>query len=134
MLSLDKYLVFILGYARQVAVEYGLNPGAVVQKAQQGLSVISGIAQCITGYDNVKTSGLIGEAVALFLEQAIGPREAEAYLLMENRLHGLTILPSVVSVLKRYLADCDQGQYHELADYLPQFGDHLRSAVHSSSH
>ncbi len=72
-------------------------------------------------------------AVALFLEQSLGFREADAYILMENRLHGLTILPAVVSVLKEYLAGYDTGTYRELADYLPYFTEHLRAAIRTSS-
>ena len=67
-------------------------------------------------------------AVAIFLEQTIGPQEAKAYILMENKMHGVTILPGVVSVLKRYLAEQQEGRYEQLSDYLPNFSKHLRVA------
>ena len=72
-------------------------------------------------------------AVVLFLEQSLGTREADAYMLMENRLHGVTILPAVVSVLKQYLAEYNAGTYRELSDYLPNFAEHLRAAIRMSS-
>lgn len=60
-------------------------------------------------------------AVALFLQQTYGAPEAKAYILMENKMNGLRLLSSMVTVLQRYLADYDAGRYTELADYLPHF-------------
>jgi hypothetical protein len=67
-------------------------------------------------------------AVALFLEQVIGPQEAKSYILMESRAHGITILPGVISVLKRYLSEFEEGRYERFVDYLPNFSKHLRVA------
>jgi hypothetical protein len=67
-------------------------------------------------------------AVAIFLEQAVNSKEAQAYVLMENKLHGVTILPGVVSVLQRYLSEYEEGRFQQLADYLPNFARNLRVA------
>ena len=40
----------------------------------------------------------------------------------------MTILPGVVSVLRRYLEGHAEGRYPELVDYLPNFPKHLRVA------
>jgi hypothetical protein len=67
-------------------------------------------------------------AVVLFLEQAIGTQEANAYILMENRIHGITILPGVISIFRRYVSEYNDGRYERFADYLPNFSKHLRVA------
>ncbi len=74
------------------------------------------------------TSLFVAGSVAIFLEQQVSPKEARAYILMENKLHGMSILPGVVSVLKRYLSEQADGRYQELSDYLPNFAKHLRVA------
>lgn len=68
-------------------------------------------------------------AAAIFLERAISYQEAQAYVLMESRVHGAAMLPGVVSVLKRYLAAYDEGRYTRFADYLPGFSERLRTAM-----
>lgn len=74
------------------------------------------------------TGLFVAGSVAIFLEQALGTREAESYILMENKLHGLTVLPGVVAVLKRYLTEYHEGRYTQFAEYLPNFAKHLRVA------
>lgn len=71
------------------------------------------------------TALFVSAAVAIFLEQTFGKPEAEAYILMENKLNGLKLLPSVVNVLQRYQEEYDQGTYSELAEYMPNFGKTL---------
>ena len=77
---------------------------------------------------SVLRAGASKVAVAIFLEETINPQEAKAYILMENKVHGVTILPSVVSVLKRYLSEHKEGRFEQLSDFLPNFGKHLRVA------
>jgi len=79
------------------------------------------------------TSLFVAGAVAIFLEQRVSPKEARAYMLMENKVHGMSILPGVVSVLKRYLSEHADGRYRELSDYLPNFAKHLRVAKRVTS-
>ena len=66
---------------------------------------------------------------AIFLEETVGHKEAQAYMLMEERLRNMSILSGVVRVLKRYLAEHEQGRYREFIDYLPHFAKHLRVAT-----
>jgi hypothetical protein len=66
--------------------------------------------------------------VAIYLEDHISPAEANAYVLVERKVHGMGMLPSVVSVLRRYLAEQGAGHYAELADLLPGFSKQLRVA------
>lgn len=66
--------------------------------------------------------------VAIYLEDDVNEREAQAYVLMEKKAQGLTELPGVVSVLRRYLQGYAEGKYTEFAEFLPHFGKHLRVA------
>ncbi|GAB4571590.1 MAG: hypothetical protein Kow0077_08670 [Anaerolineae bacterium] len=66
--------------------------------------------------------------IVIFLEDAVSPDEARAFVLMEKKMHGLDELPGVVSVLRRYLTGREEGKYAEFADYLPYFARHLRVA------
>lgn len=63
----------------------------------------------------------VAGAVAVFLEQAISPREAGAYVLMERRVNGLDALPETVEMLKAFLAGRRAGHYRHFLDYLPRF-------------
>jgi len=71
----------------------------------------------------------VGAATAIFLEETVGKQEADAYIVVEHKAQGFDILPSAVSVLRRYLSERDEGRFHELADYLPVFRNHLRVAA-----
>jgi len=67
-------------------------------------------------------------AAAIFLEAAINRQEAEAYILVESKVHGATMLPGVVSVLRQYLAGYGEGRYAGLSEFLPGFAQQLRAA------
>jgi hypothetical protein len=70
------------------------------------------------------TSGM----VAIYLEDHLDPAEAKAFTMMENRLHGLAVLPAVVSVLRRYVQDQMDGKYATFVDFLPLFPKQIRVA------
>lgn len=73
---------------------------------------------------NLFTSGLI----AIFLEDCVSPAEAQSYVLLQRKAYGVALLPSVVSVLRRYLEGVADGRYSGLADFLPLFPKQLRVA------
>lgn len=66
--------------------------------------------------------------VALYLETHVSKAEAEAYVLMERKVRGMTALPAVVSVLGRYMSEKAAGRYKGLSDFLPKFPKLLRVA------
>jgi hypothetical protein len=70
------------------------------------------------------TSGM----VAIYLEDHLDLAEAKAFTMMENRLHGLAVLPAVVSVLRRYVQDQEDGKYATFVDFLPLFPKQIRVA------
>ncbi|MBZ0276304.1 MAG: hypothetical protein K8I60_09175 [Anaerolineae bacterium] len=74
------------------------------------------------------TSLFVAAAVALYLEDAVSTAEANAYVLMERKAHGMVILPGMVSVLRRYLSELESGRYTSLLDFLPVFPKQLRVA------
>ncbi len=67
-------------------------------------------------------------AVAIFLEDRVSPAEAKAFTLIESKVHGMAMLPGVVSVLRRFLSDSAEGKYQGFADFLPLFPRQLRVA------
>lgn len=66
--------------------------------------------------------------IALFLEDSVSALEAKSFTQYMQKVEGLTILPSVVSVIRRYLEEYRAGRYKGFADYLPNFTKHLRVA------
>ena len=82
-------------------------------------------------WDEQFTRLFVMGAAAVYLEQAISRQEAEAYILVESRVNGATMLPAVVSVLRQYLAGHGEGRYAQLSDFLPVFAEHLRGAMNA---
>ena len=65
--------------------------------------------------------------VAIYLEDFLNATEARGYMLMERKVHNMTILPGTVSVLRRYLQE-KGNRYNTLADFLTVFPKQLRVA------
>lgn len=70
----------------------------------------------------------IAAAVAIYLEDYVSQKEADAYVLMARKAQGMTILPGMISVLRRYLQEREAGRYQTLLDFLPVFPKQLRVA------
>lgn len=70
---------------------------------------------------------IISGSVAIYLEDHVSKIEAQAFTLMEKRAYGMTILPAVVSVLRRYMQEHGI-RYQELSDFLTIFPAQLRVA------
>jgi hypothetical protein len=67
-------------------------------------------------------------AIACFLEDAIDARESKAFSHMMQKVEGLTLLPGVISLLKRYQDEKHGGKYSTFIEYLPVFVKQLRVA------
>ncbi len=121
-------------YAQLLITAYlRLNAAALAPTTTTPLPVSNAFRHTYPTWSDQFTALFVGAAVALFLEETFGPQEARAYLLMEKRTNGLDILPSVVSVLKRYLQERAEARYSQLVDFLPLFGKHLRVAQRLAS-
>jgi hypothetical protein len=76
-----------------------------------------------------QVTGLFTAAtIAIFLEEVVDAREAKAFMQMQQKMEGLTVLPGVVSIIRRYIEDQKSGKYTNFAEYLPTFAKHLRLA------
>lgn len=65
-------------------------------------------------------------STAMFLEEVVDAREAKAFIQMQQKVDGITILSGVISILKRYVEEQKAGRYANFAEYLPNFARHLR--------
>ncbi len=75
------------------------------------------------------TNLFVAASVALFLESKVSKAESNAYVLMERKTQGMVILPGMVSVLRRYQTEFDNGRYKNLMEFLPIFPKQLRVAA-----
>jgi hypothetical protein len=113
--------LLMVSYLRQNAAE-------IAPVASKPLPVGNKLRQMYPTWSDQFTKLFVSGVVALFLEEALGPQEAKAYILVENRVNGIKILPGVVSVLKRYVNEYHEGRFERFVDFLPHFPNHLRVA------
>ena len=104
------------------------KPEALAEAAAQPLPVSRDLAEQCPSWEAQFLTLFGAGLVAIYLEMHVSKQEAQAYILMEKKAQGLTELPGVVSVLRRYLSGFMDGSYTEFADYLPFFAKHLRVA------
>lgn len=72
---------------------------------------------------------LLSAMVAIYLEDHVSKSEANSYIMMECKVRGTTVLPGVISVLRRYLSEHKAGRYSTFMDFLPVFPKQLRIAA-----
>src|SRR5690606_11258458 len=113
--------LLMLAYLRQHA-------DIVAPIAQKGLPVSDEYKEKHPTWGDQFTELFVSGLVAIFLEKKVNPQESKAFVLMERRTKGMTILPGVVSVLQRYLNEHEDAKYASFIDYLPHFPGHLRVA------
>lgn len=120
--ALAEYVrLLMLAYLRQ-------NAKAVDPVTQKDLPVSDDFKARYPTWGEQFTWLFVSGVVVLFLETRLSKKEAEAYILVERKARGVTILPGVVSVLKRYLNDYQNGKYKEFTEFLPLFPGHLKIA------
>jgi hypothetical protein len=79
---------------------------------------------------NDQFQGLVRASVtALFLEQSVSALESKSFMQFMQKMENLTILPGMVSVMRRYIEEYNAGRYGGLVDYLPNFPKQLRVAI-----
>lgn len=120
--SLTEYVrLLMLAYLRQ-------NAEAIAPVTQKPLPVEDDFRAKHPTWGDQFTELVVPAIVALYLENHVSEQEAKAFILMEKKARGVTILPGVVSVLKRYLTEAGDGKYPNFSAYLPLFPGHLRIA------
>lgn len=125
--ALGKYAsLLMLSYLRQHAEQ-------VAPVAQKPLAVGEQFQRLYPNWGDQFAEVFALGAVALFLEQSISKQEAEAYVLIQHKAKGLSVLPGVVHVLRRYLREFNEDKYESFINYLPSFPGHLRVAKHMTT-
>lgn len=104
------------------------NADRVAEAAKTELPVGDQFKATHPTWEEQFTALFVAAAVALYLEDFVNKAEANAYVLMERKVRGMTILPGMMSVLRRYLSELDNGRYTNLIDFLPVFPKQLRVA------
>lgn len=123
------YRAALMQYGRLLLRRYlRAHADALSEASAQPLPVTSAFAVLYPSWE-AQLLALVGlSLVVIYLQDCVSEQEAQAYVLMERKVHGLTELPGAVSVMRRYLRGRQEGTYREFADFLPHFGKHLRVA------
>jgi hypothetical protein len=79
------------------------------------------------------TTLFVAAISAIYLEDQVNKKEADSYVLLARKMRGMTALPGMVSVLRRYLAERENGRYQEVIDFLPVFPKQLKVAAKIAS-
>lgn len=66
-------------------------------------------------------------AVAIYLDSYVSSAESRGYILMEKKVHNMSILPGAVNVFNRFLNE-KGNRFDSMAEYLSVFPKHLRVA------
>ena len=103
-----------------------IHQQAAQSLAEGELPVPDAFKQAHPDWRDQFTRIFVGATTAIFLEETAGKEEADAYIMMEQKSSNFDVLPSAVTVFRRYLAEREEGKYNQLADYLPVFLDSLR--------
>jgi len=99
----------------------------VAEASQKSMPVDDKFKDLHKTWEDQFTSLFVTGAVAIYLEDYVHKAEAKAYILMEKKARGMTIVPGVVSVLRRYLQERGK-KFENLADFLTVFPSQLRVA------
>jgi hypothetical protein len=102
------------------------NPAMVAALSEKPLPVGEKFAALHTTWSDQITALFTSATTAVFLEDAVNTREAKAYIQIQQKVEGLTILTGVIGILKRFMEEQKTGKYQGFADYLPNFVKHLR--------
>jgi hypothetical protein len=123
-----SYRAALTQYGRLLLMAYlRAHPQKVAEAQKTELPVGDQFQALHPTWEEQFISLFVAAAVAMYLEDYVNEAEAKAYVLMERKARGMTILPGTVSVLRRYLQE--QGnKYQSLLDFLPLFPKQLRIA------
>jgi len=125
------YRAAIIGYGRILMMEYLRDHADVlVEVSTTPLSLNQGLLEQFPTWNDQFTGVFTAAAVAMYLEETISPKEANAFMLMERKVRGMDILPAAVSVFRRYRNDLNSptGKYKDLSELLPVFPKQLKVA------
>jgi hypothetical protein len=123
------YRASISQYGRLLLLAYlRANAEKITEAINTPLPVSDQFKVTYPTWEEQFTGLFVAAAVAIYLEDYVSKAEANAYLLMERKVRGMSDLPGTISVLRRYLQELENGRYQELVDFLPIFPKQLRIA------
>lgn len=123
------YRAVMAQFGRLLMMDYlRIHAGQIGEIAQTPLPVSAQFQSLYPTWQEQFTNLFVAGAVAIFLEDHVSKAESQAYVLMERKVRGITILPGMISVLKRYLSEKAAGRYDSLIDFLPLFPRQLKVA------
>lgn len=124
----QSYRAALTQYGRLLLVAYlRAHADKVAEATQKDLPVPDHFKAMHPAWEDQFVNLFVSGAVAIYLEDHISEVEAKAFMLMEKKARGMTILPGTVSVLRRYLQELGN-RYESLVDFLPVFPAQLRVA------
>jgi len=124
----QSYRAALTQYSRLLLLAYlRNNADKVAEATQKELPVNDQFKATYPTWEDQFITLFVAGAVAVYLEDYINTAEAKAYILMEKKARGMTILPGTVSVLRRFLQEVGN-RYETLADFLSVFPSQLRVA------
>lgn len=123
-----SYRAALAAYGRLLLTAYlRTNAEKVQEAAKKELPVTDQFKALHPEWEDQFIGLFIAAAVAMYMEDYVSEAEAKAYLVMEKKARGMTILPATISVLRRYLQERGN-RYESLADFLNVFPSQLRVA------
>ncbi len=123
-----SYRAALTQYGRLLLIAYlKANAAKVAEASQKELPVSDQFKAAHPSWEDQFVTLFVAAAVALYLEEYVSEAEAKAYMLLERKARGMTILPGTVSVLQRYLQEYGK-KYQSFVDFLPVFPKQLRVA------
>jgi hypothetical protein len=116
-------------YGRLLMMQYlRVHADKIAEISQTPLPVGEQFQSMYPTWQEQFTNLFVAGAVAIYLEDHVSKTEADAYVLMERKVRGITILPGMISVLRRYLNERSAGRYATLIEFLPVFPRQLKVA------
>ncbi|MBK9123310.1 MAG: hypothetical protein IPM16_09345 [Chloroflexi bacterium] len=107
--------------------ELEANPGAIEEAADQALPVNEQFRAAFPTWKGQFRELFAYALTALYLEDYVSDREYRAFVLIEQRMRGMNILPGTVNVMRRYMKERGN-KYATIADWIRVFPIQLRLA------
>lgn len=124
----------LISYGRVLMLEFlRMNKDDLDPRELPPLPIDDAMIAAFPSWQEQFTELFVTGATAIYLEDYISKQEADAYVLMERKVRGLTILPSVVSVLRNYLNELEAGKNKPFIELLPVFPKQLKLAKRFAS-
>lgn len=123
------YRSALMQIGRSLVMNYlRIHADRIGEVAQQPLPIGDQFQSMYPTWQEQFSNLFVAGAVAIYLEDHLNKTEADAYVMLERKVRGLTILPGMISVLRRYLEEKAAGRYQSLIDFLPVFPRQLKVA------